>query len=251
MRISIFVIGLYSLPCTLEPDSILLKRTSVQEFKQNVATFWAENKPSKTIEKVADRLFGRYPEIVQNFLEQYGNEPIHGLEIRRRPLSNTLSNIAFRSDKDLRQAIKERGYDNLYHSWIGFKIQEKSFVIEKSIALHIQEAKPNDGEMISIPDSPVPITISQLLEKAIQIKGEDQILKYDTFTANCQQFIVDVLGSSDLLPPEALSFFFQDTVNSFTPSRPFKKAMDIVTDGTVLADRFAQAITDGKLKLRP
>lgn len=158
-----------------------------------------------------------YPPSVREFIKKNGEKQITKIIVQRVPLAETLD--GFLNVLTLGQygkAKKKAGYDDLFHLSMLVWLNGKKICIEKnevlSIGTKIPPMKKGGSQMeISITQ---PLTLNELLNRAYEKRG-DQMFVYDAQKNNCQDFIILLLRSSNLLTPEAEQFIKQDAESIF------------------------------------
>ena len=195
-----------------------------------------------------DKIFGRFPKRVVNFLKAKGDLRITSIVIKRDPIQSILDKVLNIVSLGKFSELKHKyGYDELYHLRMVVTLSDgKSFTIEKNQVINIGGPVAKDTsqtQSIDVPLNGKNITLNMLVEKTIKNVGEDRFLKYDAFDTNCQRFILDLLESNGLSSPDVRDFVLQDVSQLVKelPSFVEKTAKDL-TDVAGYADRFRQAL---------
>lgn len=153
-----------------------------------------------------------YPPLVREFIKKNGEKQITKIIVQRVPLAETLD--GFLNVLTLGQygkAKKKAGYDDLFHLSMLVWLNGKKICIEKNEVINISNKIPpmkKGGSQMEIAITQ-PLTLNELLNRAYEKRG-DQMFLYNSATNNCQDFIILLLRSSNLLTPEAEQFIKQD-----------------------------------------
>ena len=168
----------------------------------------------------------------RTLLQSISNETITSLECVRTPIEsyidNVLNAISFGKWK---QAVKQSGYDRLFHlslfinkTYVFHKIEVLTLIADKSIIKSNSEVKT-----VSIGTNP--ITIGQLIQKTKDFMGDQKFTSYDPVSNNCQDLVLSVLKANNLNTPELEQFVKQDAVKIFEKNPSW-------------VGKFAQTVTD-------
>lgn len=153
-----------------------------------------------------------YPPSVREFIKKNGEKEITGIIIQRVPLASTLNGfLNVLTLGQYNKAKKKAGYDDLFHLSMIATIGGKRVVIEKNEVINISNKIPSmkqGGEQLTM-NNFQPIKLNTLLNNAYEKRG-DQMFVYSADKNNCQDFLVLLLKSSNLLTPEAEQFIKQD-----------------------------------------
>ena len=145
-------------------------------------------------------------------MEQYGNEMIQSIMLRRDPIQSAL-NAAFELIT-LGQWSKARSaehYDDLFHLGIVLTLASgKQILIEKNEVVYIGQPKPlqKDSQTLNLPPLPTPTSLNQFIANGVAVKGDD-FYRYDPFANNCQDFVAILLKANKHYPSEAIRFVKQ------------------------------------------
>lgn len=156
-------------------------------------------------------------------LEQYGNQEIKDIKIFRQHISGLLGKtISFIT-----------GYDGkLYHLGMICTLADgKEITVEKNHVVNVVEGstiKPSD-EVIEVNLQGKHLTLNELLDKAIETVGRNQIFEYSALQGkSCQNFIIDLMRSNGLLTKEIEDFTLQDLSQLETNSKFGKDTTQII-----------------------
>lgn len=168
----------------------------------------------------------------RTLLQSISNETITSLECVRTPIEsyidNVLNAISFGKWK---QAVKQSGYDRLFHlslfinkTYVFHKIEVLTLIADKSII-------KSNSEVKNVPLGSTPITIGQLIQKTKDFMGDQKFTSYDPVSNNCQDLVLSVLKANNLNTPELEQFVKQDAVKIFEKNPSW-------------VGKFAQTVTD-------
>ena len=181
----------------------------------------------------------------QEVFNEYKNEEIFSLEVRRVPLSSGFQIFANAiSFGALKKKISDLGYDNVFHLSLMVVFKNREVItIEKNEAIRIAKGYTYDEsegmEFMAVPFDEInnKLTLNELLEKTRKRIGDHYFYQYNLKDNNCQKFIINILKSNDLLTPELKEFIEQDVLELFKSLPSF-------------ADKFAQFATDSYAKIK-
>ena len=154
------------------------------------------------------------PPSARNTMEDYGNELIQSLMIRRDPIQSAL-NTAFEliTLGQWSKAKSAEHYDDMFHLGLVLTLASgKQILIEKNEVINIGEPKPMlpNSEVLELPPLPTPTSLNQFIANGVAVKGDD-FYRYDPFANNCQDFVAVLLKSNNDYPPQAVKFVKQPT----------------------------------------
>ena len=165
---------------------------------------------------------------VKKIVEQYGEEKIVAMEIRRYPLPSAI-------DAALRGMVKiykvSMPYEKLYHlSVVVHTDRGNTLLIEKNQNFNMETTAkdyPNTDKFpIHISN---PASINEMLEKTVRRMGES-FFTYQSLTNNCQKFMVEFLAANHLSSPKATEFIMQVFPSHTTGNVGFRKTLNTITD---------------------
>ena len=156
------------------------------------------------------------PPSARRTLEQYGNEIIKSLMIRRDPIQSAL-NYAFEliTLGQWSKAKSAEHYDDLFHLGLVLTLASgKQILIEKNEVIYIGNPKPiqSDSQVLDLPPLPAQTTLNEFITKGVSIKGND-FYRYDPFKNNCQDFVAVLLRANNAYSSEAEKFVKQPVEN--------------------------------------
>lgn len=206
--------------------------------------------------RLLDRLFGPLPTAVQRWLKAHGDKPITDLVVRRAPVTKAVRGILdLASMGALGKAQRKLGYDSLYHLWLEFKADGRTYAIEKNQSLKIKDGAPSGASSKGADAFPLAakdgLTMGGMMEKAVKRYGAKRLTTYDPFSFNCQKFVAQLLSASGLLTARARAFIMQD-VDELAKDIPgyVRKGAKDVTDAASVIDRILQGLSGGRIALR-
>ena len=171
---------------------------------------------------------------IEKLLKQYGDKQIEMITIYKKPIKSYIKTILNTlSLGQLDKNLKEAKYDKLFHLYMVFKISDyENIFIEKNERINIKEI--NTKFDYHIPQRVINninnLTINQMLNNTINMIGKDNFFIYKSHSWNCQNFIMNVLKSNNLLNQELSDFILQDTKKIFYNMGYIKPISDIITD---------------------
>lgn len=179
------------------------------------------------------------------FKTENGNQLIVSLNVLRTPLKkyvNSALNILTLGK--FQEAVKQNGFDQLFHLFIQGKLQNGvEFILEKNETIQLRAYKASDvnsqTELKSVDVAGKNITINSLFENAENTQ-KDRFWAYDGLTNNCQDFVIAVLGSSGLLTPD-LEYFIKQNAQGIA---------ETINDRNPIASSIMKGTTDFAAKMR-
>lgn len=187
------------------------------------------------MEFIRSVFYGRrgLPPDVKRILEQYGNEIIVKLHIRRYPID---SNITKALNFILSVHNRNIPFDKFFHLSLYVETHKGTkLLIEKNYVFHM-EVNPR-----TFPDTqamevylPSPQSVNFMIQKTMK-DMDNKFFTYSTLNNNCQDFMVSFLKVNGLLSDTLLHFVKQDVKDSFDGMISLRKALNTATD---IASRF-------------
>jgi hypothetical protein len=170
---------------------------------------------------------------INKLLEQYGNRQIESITIYRKPIQSYINQVLNTlSLGQLNKNLKEANYDKLFHLYMIVKLSYYEYIlIEKNERINIHKVNKIDNmienkEINNINN----LTINEMLNKTIERIGNDNFYTYKSHSWNCQNFILNVLKSNNLLNNDLQEFILQDTEKIFYKMGYLKPISDMVTN---------------------
>jgi hypothetical protein len=163
-----------------------------------------------TIQESRRDIKSRYPNAVQNVLNQCGNDIVTNIRVCKELVSkNTESLLQIISGGKWEEAKKKYGYDNFFHTYMLFNVNGKQLMLEKNqvINLSYYPKACNDGMEVSPGGT---FTLNEMLAKARSAMGDEKFFTYDPLYNNCQSFIMGILKANGLSTPTIEKFVYQN-----------------------------------------
>lgn len=186
------------------------------------------------------RAEGKLPPKSRNLLAKIQNEPITSIKIVRTPIESYINRtLQLVSGGSWRDAIKNTGYDTLFHLSLFINNKYVYHKIETTTLAEENPIKPESQTMdVKVPNN---LTIGQLVDNTKKQMGDFRYTNYDPATENCQDFVMAALTANGMSTPENQKFVKQDAVAIFekTPKWTSKFAK-FVTDIGARANRLLQ-----------
>ena len=159
---------------------------------------------------------------VKQMLKIYGDMPIVKLDV----IKNVV-NPAITSTLNL---LANKNFDKLYHlGLIVYFPNRKSVILEKQSSIVISDnytLKNRELKNVSIPQG---LTLNTLI-KTVYDKVGSKLFLYSGYNNNCQNFVINILQTNNLLNDEELrSYIKQDTDEIFKNSN-VRRAVNTITD---------------------
>ena len=177
-------------------------------------------------------VLGFFPATIE-FLKKVGYEDIDSLVVRRAPIAKGLE-FAFNTITagNWERAKSEIGYDSMFHLSLivngRYAIQRLSRI---SVAPKDADHPQAEFMQVPLPQHGEALTIKELLKNTLTSIGREKFYKYDAFTNNCQNFVVDILGANRLLTPQLHAFILQPVD-------------ELISKQPGYTSRFARTLTD-------
>ena len=153
----------------------------------------------------------------EKFLKIYGNYNIGKMTVCRTPINSFLGKtLSFLTLNQWEAAVKKYGYDKLFHLSLYLDLMNPNTgktitaIFEKNDTPRLHQMnKPisSDTECMSI-TTPYTGDLNSFL-KTTQTQMGDDFWRYDAFVNNCQNQILNALGSNNLLSRQLQNFIKQ------------------------------------------
>jgi hypothetical protein len=158
---------------------------------------------------------------VINYLIQYGNYRVIGLQICRAPIPYIISNLFnFVTTGKFNQVLKIKGMDDIFHTWLNITLTNDKEILtiktEKNSIIEFSDKDLIAKNCFTIKGIPKnnKLTLLKLFQNAIEIHPFDFYL-YDGRNNNCQEYVRSLLKGSDYLSDEANTFLYQNAQDIF------------------------------------
>ena len=191
----------------------------------------------------------KLPLPVLQILDKHGDAIIEKFIVCRDPIDHNIDKaLQWISLGKWNQMKKKLDYDELFHLFAYIKTDKGWFLTQKNARVELKrvsgEGKAKDKKEMTVDKK---VTLSDLFAQAIAKVGMERIVVYDGWKWNCQQFLVDLFGSSGILDSETKAFIRQD-IEQIAQNTPeyVKRFGRLVTDIGAKVDK---ALAGGK-KLR-
>jgi len=147
------------------------------------------------------------PKRQQDFIDKEGDTKITSMRVVRAPIYEVVRKFLNVISLGMFNKLQEKvGYDKLYHLSV---VVNGTTRIEKNEQITISPYRDmKDEQSMEVDLTNRDITIKQLMDNCAKEMG-DKFLPYDAFTNNCQDFIVSLLRSNNLLTGELFRFIKQ------------------------------------------
>jgi len=164
------------------------------------------------------KLLSNRPKVITDLLSTHGDKVITSVVVMRKPIQSAVAWILKRT-MSFGQAVEQLGYDNVFHLFANFYLNDGSVVaIQKNARIDVEmggEQPTSDTEELKIPVSSG-MYLNQLFDEAEQKFGGSRLYFYDARSTNCQRFIADMLTTLNAMTPEASNFILQDAAALLT-----------------------------------
>lgn len=165
-------------------------------------------------------------------LEIYKDKKIDKLEIMRDALKRHWTGaINILSLGKFDELQKKHGFDKLYHLALFATIDGQRIIIEKNEVINIEPFKPSmvspTSEYMNVPLRNKNLTLNEMMDRTKKLMGDTLFYDYDALGTNgneannCQNFVMNILKSSNLLDRNNLNFLYQ---NVNTISKDFQNS---------------------------
>lgn len=149
------------------------------------------------------------PPQVSNNLARFGDLVVSNVRICRVPIQGAINSIFnFLTGGKWDSIKKQVGYDTLFHLYMLFDVGTTTLVLEKNQVVRLSEYPPTGkGECknINFPS----VNLNTMIKNTINKMGMGDFLRYDPFSRNCQDFILNVLQANGASTPELQNFILQ------------------------------------------
>ena len=171
-----------------------------------------------------------YTRKAKNIIKKYGNKQIQMVRIHRQPLSAfIMGTLNIFTLGDFTKKFKNTPYDELFHLRLDLFFEGNNVVsIEKNEVITFTE-KPKSTDKASMMNVELQRkpTLNELLDRTQSFMGA-KYFPYSAKNNNCQDFILSIFRSNDILTKEREDFIKQDTKALFTPKS--RKLANTITD---------------------
>lgn len=204
---------------------------------QRVTDYIKKRTGYTTMETLINGRKGYSPK-VEKILAKFGDAKITGITIHREVVPSVLTAVLGGLSMGQFTKNKEKsGLGKLFHLRLDFTTDRGKVLFEKNEVINAAENcfQGKGCDNLVVPNVPA-ITISQFLEKGLQMMGNDKYFKYSAKDANCQNWVLDVLTANGIQSAETTAFVKQDTAQLFNGLDGLRKISNTVTDGAAKMD---------------
>jgi len=191
-----------------------------------------------------ERILNQFPKNARLFIEKYGDSMIdaNSMVIRKNPIQSGVEKVLDFISQGKYSEIKDRyAYDTMYHLRLDFSIENRNYMTEKTANIQFRNAVTNeDDEVLKI--SNPSIKFIDFVTNTIK-RMKSNYFTYDAFTNNCQNYILNVLQSNNLITSDAKNFIYQpvDDMIKELPSY-VKKFASLATKAGSYVDKGLQSL---------
>ncbi len=167
-------------------------------------------------------------------LNQYGNKPISSISVYRTPIMNIIDTfLNLLSFGKFDEAKNKYGYDKLFHLALVCIVDNKQIIVEKNEVINISTSYSvsDNTETMPIDLGNVKFTLNEMLERTKQSMTDTLFYQYSSTSNNCQDFLIAILSSNNLLNSTNQAFIKQN-ISELLKELPSyaTKFSDFITD---------------------
>lgn len=164
----------------------------------------------------------------KKYLKIYGDIPITRIIACRNKVNSMITTAL--------NTFSGQDYDTLYHLGLIIQFQNgKQIILEKNASVNITDKFTELGkEVLNVPLKS-PLTLNTIINNTRQFM-KDKFIPYNANSNNCQNFIMGVLQSNNILNDQLERFIKQDTGAIFQDNNMLKKTVNTFTDLGGVAD---------------
>jgi energy-coupling factor transporter ATP-binding protein EcfA2 len=155
-------------------------------------------------------------------LKLYGNLPIVKIDVIKNVVNPLITSTL--------NWLAQKNYDKLYHlGLIVYFSNGKSIILQKEATIKIDDIyslKNRELKNIEIPNN---LTLSTLL-KTVYDKVGNKLFLYSGYNNNCQNFVINILESNNLLNDEDLRNYIKQDTDDIFQNDKVRKVVNSVTD---------------------
>lgn len=191
-----------------------------------------------------ERILNQFPKNARLFIEKYGDSMIdaNSLVIRKNPIQSGVEKVLDFISQGKYSEIKDRyAYDTMYHLRLDFSIAGRNYMTEKTANIQFRNAITNEDDEVLKISNPSIKFIDFVMNTIKRMKSN--YFTYDAFTNNCQNYILNVLQSNNLITSDAKNFIYQpvDDMIKELPSY-VKKFASLATKAGSYVDKGLQSL---------
>lgn len=150
-------------------------------------------------------------------LKKYGSRTVTRLDIYRTPVQSFVRKaLDVLSLGAFSRAVKQQGYDTVFHVALIAQVGDKNVVLEKVEAVNIDTTYQTTAstQTFQVGLSGESFTLNTLVRRGRYKAGDKTFFTYDAFgrgkATNCQGFVRLLLEGVGLYTPEVAKFLYQD-----------------------------------------
>jgi len=142
---------------------------------------------------------------ITRLVVRLGKEEVVGIQCARKVIDSNIRKILDSI------ATSDIIYDDIFHLQLIVITKRGPFTIEKNSTVNVtyHTMKDRPDQLLNI-ELKKPVTVHDLLNNAFKKYGKQKFYKYDAFNNNCQDFVMMILDSNDLLFDYAKKWIKQD-----------------------------------------
>jgi hypothetical protein len=168
---------------------------------------------------------------VRDILKKHGGKTIVSASIVRTPVSSVVKEaLNVVSLGEFKRKLKQQPYDDIFHLFMLMTLSDGTTVsLEKNsiITMRVNPSRKGESREASPPEG---LTLDSLMENTKRKMGA-KFIPYSAKSANCQNFILNVLRANKMATPELETFVKQDTDALFEGDEGFlRKFSNTITD---------------------
>ena len=183
------------------------------------------------------KLLRKRPRVIKRLIKNKGALRVVSFQVIRNPIGSTVKAI-LNELADVQKHAEELGFDDVYHLFMNVTLSDGSVVgLEKNARVNVKHGgwdPEGEGEQLHDMEMAEPVTLKTFLAKG-ELHGGQNHYHYDAVEANCQQFIMDLLGGNDLMTARIKSFVYQDP-QQLVRKKSIRRLAAVLTDIGGLAD---------------
>lgn len=158
-----------------------------------------------------------YPPNVKSIVDRYGNEIIQSITLKRTPVDKVLTGaLSFFSLGKFGERL-QRSFDEIFHLFMEIITTNGTIILlEKNERINMMLNSPDrpNTEIKQVSNIPVELSINRMLENTKNRMGS-QYFSYSPHSNNCQDYLLNVLQSSNIGNQSDYEFIKQDTEQLF------------------------------------
>ena len=173
----------------------------------------------------------------QRYLKTYGNVQIVSIYCVRNKVNGLITETL--------NTLSGQNFDKLFHLGMWIELEnKKKFIVEKnaSVNIDIKRSLNSNQEQFPVNIQQV-LSLNKMFENALNQVGQTKLFSYSAYDKNCQQFVMDMLRSSNLLTEPVKNFVKQETDSLFENKPIIRKITNSVTDLGAVADNIVDKVT--------